>query len=541
MTAAQRRAINRHNARQSTGPITPEGKERARQNSLKHGMCAATLALPIEDADDLQNQFDEWVASYPAGRPRRVRDGRRDRRRAVPAPPLSPRWRTPVVELQVNTAYRTWSDAQDDRLHALQALLAVDPAAAVRQLRRLGSGRRYLIDRWKRLGRWFLRDGYCGTTALVEEAVRLLGADPKRLPAGPPVAYEFRLCCTGARPVRDETYLAWLLTDAAIHPEYHAEYGRSAPETDDCRDMVRKIVAAQIEALEQEEDDWRADEQAEAAGACLRAQVPCDGPDTKLTLRYEAQARGALHKALKALDVLQDARFAAESEAGDTPLEPLPSVARNEPETPQEPQPSAVPETSCDASTDTDTDVAKAVTGEESTVPSPSCGSCPAAAPSSPVTASRRLAHLSIYLAHFWNGAGCGSWKCRVRSAPARRAEVSPAQTPWVALCKAALALCNVNSALKSLQRARRSACRASPLCSRRRSSPSPGAGLALIQRDVGMDRAAPCSTPGSSSQTGHAPGTQGHRRAPAGLPASAPRTAAGARRPQARPTASVG
>ena len=186
-------------------------------------------------------------------------------------------------------------------------------------MRRFGAGRRYLIDRWKRLGRWFLRDGYCGTTALVEEAVRLLGADPKRLPAGSPVAYEFRVCCAGARPVRDETYLDWLLSDAAIHPEYHAEYGRSAPETDDCRDMVRKIVAAQIEALEQEEDDWRADEQAEAAGACLRAQVPCDSPDTKLMLRYEAQARGALHKALAgALDLLQDARA--------TPPSPRPAI-----------------------------------------------------------------------------------------------------------------------------------------------------------------------------------------------------------------------
>ena len=357
MTAAQRRAINRHNARKSTGPITPEGKERARQNSLKHGLCAAVLALPIENADDLQNQFDEWVASYQPVGPaefamvEEIAHAQLRLRRCR-------RSEGAVVELQVNTAYRTWSDAQDDRLSALQQLLAVDPAAAVRQLRRFGPGRRYMIDRWKRLGRWFLRDGYCGTTALVEEAVRLLGADPKRLPAGPPVAYEFRVCCTGARPVRDETYLAWLLSDAAIHPEYHAEYGRAVPETDDCRDMVRKIVTAQIEALEQEEDDWRADEQAEAAGACLRAQVPCDGPDTKLTLRYEAQARGALHKALKALDVLQDARYAAESgepdviALADAPPEPLPSVARNEPDTPPESPLSADIQTSCDSSTE---------------------------------------------------------------------------------------------------------------------------------------------------------------------------------------------
>ncbi len=202
---------------------------------------------------------------------------------------------------------------------------------------------------------------------------------------------EFRVCCTEPRPVLDETYLAWLLTlDAAIHPEYHAEYGRAVPETDDCRDMVRKIVAAQIEALEQEggrSAQGRAGR--EAAGRLPpRTQVPCDGPDTKLTLRYEAAGRGgALHKALKALDQLQDARFAAESEAdepdvialADAPPEPLPSIAPNEAETPQEPQPSAAPETSCDTSTDTDTDVVKGV-AEAAGAGSPTpCGSCPAA------------------------------------------------------------------------------------------------------------------------------------------------------------------
>ncbi len=247
MTAAQRRAINRHNARNSTGPITPEGKERARQNSLKHGLCAAVLALPIENADDLQNQFDEWVASYQPVGPaefamvEEIAHAQLRLRRCR-------RSEGAVVELQVNTAYRTWSDAQDDRLHALQALLAIDPAAAVRALRRFGAGRRYMIDRWKRLGRWFLRDGYCGTTALVEEAMRLLGADPKRLPAGSPVAYEFRVCCTGAaRPVRDETLSGVVAAHRRGDPSRISRRiwpPIAVPETDDCRDMVRKIVAA---------------------------------------------------------------------------------------------------------------------------------------------------------------------------------------------------------------------------------------------------------------------------------------------------------
>jgi hypothetical protein len=41
---------NRRNAQRSTGPKTPEGKETSRQNALRHGLAAETVALlPDED------------------------------------------------------------------------------------------------------------------------------------------------------------------------------------------------------------------------------------------------------------------------------------------------------------------------------------------------------------------------------------------------------------------------------------------------------------------------------------------------------------
>ena len=43
---------NRTNAQRSTGPRTPDGKARASQNALKHGLCAAGASvLPTEDPD----------------------------------------------------------------------------------------------------------------------------------------------------------------------------------------------------------------------------------------------------------------------------------------------------------------------------------------------------------------------------------------------------------------------------------------------------------------------------------------------------------
>ena len=51
MNATQRSQINRQNSKKSTGPKTDEGKESARQNAMKHGLCASKLALPGENPE----------------------------------------------------------------------------------------------------------------------------------------------------------------------------------------------------------------------------------------------------------------------------------------------------------------------------------------------------------------------------------------------------------------------------------------------------------------------------------------------------------
>src|SRR5437764_459418 len=50
-TTTDRAEINRRNAQSSTGPKTPEGKERSKFNALKHGLTAKTLVLPGEDPE----------------------------------------------------------------------------------------------------------------------------------------------------------------------------------------------------------------------------------------------------------------------------------------------------------------------------------------------------------------------------------------------------------------------------------------------------------------------------------------------------------
>jgi hypothetical protein len=53
---------NRLNASRSTGPRTEEGKQRSRQNALRHGLTAETVITALENAADYQ-KFEASIAS----------------------------------------------------------------------------------------------------------------------------------------------------------------------------------------------------------------------------------------------------------------------------------------------------------------------------------------------------------------------------------------------------------------------------------------------------------------------------------------------
>jgi hypothetical protein len=56
-----RLAANRANAQKSTGPKTPEGKDRSRKNALKHGLCSAVVVA--EDIALIEERTRDWF--YP--------------------------------------------------------------------------------------------------------------------------------------------------------------------------------------------------------------------------------------------------------------------------------------------------------------------------------------------------------------------------------------------------------------------------------------------------------------------------------------------
>lgn len=62
MTSLKQIEANRLNALKSTGPRTEEGKQRSRQNALRHGLTAETVITALESSADYQ-AFEKSIAS----------------------------------------------------------------------------------------------------------------------------------------------------------------------------------------------------------------------------------------------------------------------------------------------------------------------------------------------------------------------------------------------------------------------------------------------------------------------------------------------
>jgi hypothetical protein len=207
-TTPDRAEINRRNAQRSTGPRTPEGKNRSKFNALKHGLTAQTLVLPGEDAAALQARLDAWTTDL---RPGNVIEQFLIERAATVSWQLDRADRADTARLA--SIIRTVPVEEARRQEAEAAVLGrrllpddystlVDkfnpvltprpdspdhPAAIVDQLEATAAGCQVLLDRWARL-RALLDQGQDWKWSNRLQALRLLGKATKDAMDDPIVA-----------------------------------------------------------------------------------------------------------------------------------------------------------------------------------------------------------------------------------------------------------------------------------------------------------------------------------------------------------------
>jgi hypothetical protein len=298
LTKEQRAEINRQNARKSTGPKSEEGKERSRQNAMKHGLRAEVLATPDEDPAAVAERVQEWEDYYQPDSPAT----KHLVSQCVQASFLSERchrFHSAVVEFQFREAREEWGQALADEMAEYRAIFEEAPAVAVRRMHETAAGVQTMAERWEHLRHVFASRGHW-TTEEEDEAIRLLGHRPEELQKSEE-AFHVALCNYICLPQRAPEHHERIAANVPL--ELRGRFGEEPlPDADAAAGHLIALATAhakRLRALEPklfEQVDLRRLHEAQA-----RALLIKDNKQAHLYLRYMAEARNLFQRSLSAL------------------------------------------------------------------------------------------------------------------------------------------------------------------------------------------------------------------------------------------------
>ncbi|HWE40455.1 MAG TPA: hypothetical protein VG406_28160 [Isosphaeraceae bacterium] len=230
-------AARQANAKNSTGPRTDEGKARAAQNALLHGLCSLAPVLPGEDPAEFERMLAQWI--------KEMDPGNADERRMVYdmccAARAADRVRdadAAAAAIRIREAGEAWDRARAATLAAATALRS--PADLERLLARADGVRRLIADWEEEDAALAAGESYC-PNSLAWAAARL-GCDAN--PYDDDALQEPRVRAF-------HTLGLALQVDGGAGHEANARFRAAGivPDTDRPRERFRAIIAGELEAL----------------------------------------------------------------------------------------------------------------------------------------------------------------------------------------------------------------------------------------------------------------------------------------------------
>jgi len=145
-----RLAANRANAAKSTGPRTPEGKARSRENARKHGLTGEGVVLPDEDAAVVAERFAVLQEEFA---PATLMGTILVKRVAMLSVRLDRSYRQEATALSARVfgAKADRTDARKAEAEHLLRWIAAEPATNARRLMATPEGVELMIAEWERM------------------------------------------------------------------------------------------------------------------------------------------------------------------------------------------------------------------------------------------------------------------------------------------------------------------------------------------------------------------------------------------------------